>query len=186
MMSVYEEYIQKSSLFCYPLIGVRRKARFVPAETYMAYEGWYALNDCRFICYYDCCKEAGFEDFSEGNLKSSKLFEKVFSLSKTERMYIFNFSACRSDWQLILDGKYSCLSHDYKEAILDFHNSFKHEQHEMRRILYPKRFYRELSEFFNVSERILQEVVEVLDKPNLERESFSDQSLFEKKPLFAA
>lgn len=172
MIEVYQSYLQKSSLFCYPILGIRKHSRFVPSGTYFALKDYYSVSDCRLICIYNNCDQTGFENFSESVIKSSKLFEKVFRISKSQRVYVFNFSLCKPDWDLILMGKYSRLSNGYKNAILDFHKDFEYDRGVLEKILNPDKYYEEFSEIFNVPARVFEEVKEVMDKPNLEKESF--------------
>ena len=49
MKKVYAEYFQKSKVFLYPLLEIKKGVRYVPIETYIAWEGVCELKDEKFI-----------------------------------------------------------------------------------------------------------------------------------------
>ena len=50
MDTVYTDYFQKSKVFLYPLLKLRKGMTYVPIQTYICMEQSYTINDCMFIC----------------------------------------------------------------------------------------------------------------------------------------
>ena len=44
IQSLYRDYIQKSKLFLYPLLDIKRGVSVTPTETYMAWKGKYEFT----------------------------------------------------------------------------------------------------------------------------------------------
>ena len=51
-ISLYKEYFQKSRIFMYPLLGMKRGSSVTPIETYIAWEGVYEAHDAKLVCKY--------------------------------------------------------------------------------------------------------------------------------------
>ena len=43
--SVYKKYFQKSKVFLYPLLGIKRGVSVIPVETYFGWDGYYNSED---------------------------------------------------------------------------------------------------------------------------------------------
>ena len=52
MDAVYTDYFQKSKVFLYPLLKLKKGLDFVPVETYVSWDGVYETSDYKFICVY--------------------------------------------------------------------------------------------------------------------------------------
>ena len=50
MVGVYTQYFQKSKVFLYRLLKLKKAIDFVPAQTYVAWDGLYTLTDMKFLC----------------------------------------------------------------------------------------------------------------------------------------
>jgi hypothetical protein len=50
--SIYRKYFQKSKIFLYPLLDIRRGTSVVPEETYVAWDDKYAPEDMKLVCVY--------------------------------------------------------------------------------------------------------------------------------------
>ena len=169
---LYDKYVHKSRLFCYPLIGLKRGAEFLPIQTYMSWKEVYSANDYKLVCHYTNCNSQSFEKFSKNNLETNRLFEKKINLDMGQMAYIFDFSIYKKDWNCILSGKYSKLSYEYKKNILKFFLLNREHYEVIRKILYPANHFNEFAFFFNVSSELISTVGEVLDLPDLHREEF--------------
>ena len=51
-MGVYLEYFQKSKVFLYPLLKIKKGITRVPIQTYIAWDNVYSTNDLKFLCQY--------------------------------------------------------------------------------------------------------------------------------------
>ena len=52
-MGVYTDYFQKSKVFLYPLLKIRKGVTHVPVQTYIAWDNVFALDDNKFMCEYN-------------------------------------------------------------------------------------------------------------------------------------
>lgn len=172
-IKLYDKYLHKSRMFCYPLIGIRRKAEIIPSQTFMSWNGLYKANDLRLVCHYSNCNSPSFNKFSKEYLESNRLFEKRIKLETDQFAYVFDFSTYEKDWQCILSGKYSKLSNDYKKQVLKFFLLNKDHFDVIKKILYPTDHYTEFASMLNVSTELISNVGEVLDLPDLNREAFT-------------
>ena len=51
-MKIYKDYFQKSKIFLYPLLEIQKGIKYVPINTYMAWEGQYSFEDSMLMCIY--------------------------------------------------------------------------------------------------------------------------------------
>ena len=65
LTSIYSKYFQKSKVFIYPLLGIKRGLSVVPKETYVAWEGHYKPEDMKLICVYDYREEEEYKKIIE-------------------------------------------------------------------------------------------------------------------------
>ena len=49
---MYKKYFQKSKVFLYPLLNIPKGQKFVPINTYLAWEDEINVNDMKFLCLY--------------------------------------------------------------------------------------------------------------------------------------
>ena len=61
--SVYTKYFQKSKVFLYPLLGIKRGVSVVPIETYISWKGYYNSEDMKLICVYDVRTDEEYKNF---------------------------------------------------------------------------------------------------------------------------
>jgi hypothetical protein len=171
--TIYHSYTQKSKIFCYSVLGIQRGLKFVPNETYMSYADEYRMEDCRLICHFNKCNEQGFAQFAESKLKKSYLFESVINLSEKDKLFIFNFSAEKTNWIHLINGKYSLLTSNYKSKIMNFYKNNRESQELIKKLLYPNNHFEEFAAYLNVESSLMKSVGEIFDKPDFEKETFS-------------
>ena len=170
MIQLRSEYIQKSRVFLYPALDIVRGAQLVPFQTYMSFDK-YNLNDCRLICVYRFQKSNRFSKvFAKEVLLKHKLFEGKYQLIDDSQVYIFNLSEYKSDYELVIEGKYSKLSTDFKSKILSFYSDNFVNQVEMNSYLFPLKYVEKYAELLKIDSQILNEVGELYSKPDLECE----------------
>ena len=180
--NIYDSYTQKSRIFCYTVLGIKRGASYIPEETYMAWKGEYSYEDCRLVVHYKKCNGSFFAAYSKGILEKCALFEKYVEINKDERVYIFDFTPHKENWMKILDGKYSQLKHTYKKAIETFYWKDYHQRKTVSKLIYPLQHYAEFAGYVGVDPELVREVGEVYDKPDLEKEEF--RPIVESKKYF--
>ena len=170
-VKLYNEYFQKSKVFCYPFLGISRDTQIFPAQTFMSWEGKYDIVDARLICHFANCCQPLFENYSKYNLEGNAFFEKIIKIADDQYVYVFNFSENINDWNMVLLGRYSKLSKVYKDSIINYFEASKSAE-TIKKILMPKNHYNEFAALLNVSPSLIAAVGEVVDAPDLRKEEF--------------
>ena len=63
MDDVYTNYFQKSKVFLYPLLKLKKGLKYVPIQTYVCWEHVYAFEDCKIVCEYHAPSSSEFINF---------------------------------------------------------------------------------------------------------------------------
>ena len=50
--ALYRKYFQKSKIFMYPLLDIKRGSLAVPTETYISWDNKYTSEDAKLVCVY--------------------------------------------------------------------------------------------------------------------------------------
>ena len=92
MKGLYKEYFQKSKVFLYPLLGVKKGVRFVPVQTYVSWGDSYTEYRNKLICLYTLDKDNidEFEIFSDVFLESSDHFAAKDRIDMYNFIYVFD------------------------------------------------------------------------------------------------
>jgi len=77
----------------------------------------------------------------------------------------------KNDWDYFSSGKYSMLDNKIKNKILDFFEKNSGNYVYVHSFLYPNKWYERYAELLNVSKSMLEEVGELCDKPDLDKEN---------------
>ena len=168
--SIRKSYIQKSKLFLYPLLNIRRGVSITPVETYMAWENIYTVNDCKLICVYHLRDDKEFKDFEEQKLLGNPLFVDFFELENNDAAYVFDFSENKKEYKKIVHGWYSRLDESVKKNILRFFNNHNGHLRLVESYLRPELYFKDYAELLNVNVNLLEEVGELCSTPDLEQE----------------
>lgn len=170
--SVYRKYFQKSQVFIYPLLGIKRGAAYVPKATYVAWEeNGTSSEDIKLICVYDNDGSNTFDVFVKSILlKHARLFGYVKANSKTS-VFTFEFSDLSADWENFLNGKYSKINLNLKAKILNFFDPQSGNYQYIKSYLYPEKYYDEYADLLNTNVELLKSVVELCTKPDLAKET---------------
>jgi len=169
--SVYRKYFQKSQVFLYPLLGIKRGAAYVPKSTYVAWEdNDVTSEDMKLVCVYENDGSNTFDVFVKTVLlKHSRLFGYVKADSKTS-VFTFEFSDLVADWDHFLNGKYSKMNLNLKEKILNFFDPQTGNFQYVKSYLYPDKYYSTYADLLDTSVEILKSVGELCSKPDMEQE----------------
>lgn len=170
--SVYRKYFQKSQVFVYPLLGIKRGAAYVPKATYIAWEeNDTTSEDMKLVCVYNNDGSNTFDVFVKSVLlKHSRLFGYVKADSKTS-VFTFEFSDLSDDWGNFLKGKYSKINLNLKAKILNFFDPQSGNYQYMKSYLHPEKFYDQYAELLNTDVELLKSVGELCTKPDLAKET---------------
>ena len=177
---LWPKYIQKSRIFFYPILRIRRGVSVTPINTYMTWENKYSLQDYKFIVTYHLRDDKEFKDFEEQKLLNNPLFHDFYELEDNTGAYVFDFSNYKSDYKKIMHGKYSMLSDEYKRTILGFFQNHRKHHAYIESYLYPEKYFDNYAEMLITDrvdklamKKLLESVGELCSLPDLEQEKLA-------------
>ena len=171
--SLYKDYFQKSRIFLYPILEIKRGASVTPIETYVEWTGHYSRHDMKLICLYHLRDDVEFLQFEKEKLYKNKLFYDFKQVEDIKGVYVFDFSSYGSDWKKIIESKYSELSGGYKKKIEAFYGKRDSNYAYIESFLYPEKYYSMYAEMIQVKESLLREVKELCSKLDLKQETLT-------------
>lgn len=169
--SLYEDYFQKSKIFLYPALMISRGTSVTPICTFTSWEGYYTHDDCKFMCMYHLRDDAEFKTFEKTRLYSNNLFDQFYELDNKKGMYVFDYSSYKDDWQHFLEGKYSKFSLALKSSINAYYANSKKNYVYVDSYINPDMYFEMYSGLLNCDIKILEQVGELCDKPDLDKET---------------
>ncbi len=175
MSSVYTDYFQKSRVFLYPLLELKKGLAYVPKQTYIALEYVHSFEDCRLLCRYQVKMCNSFEVFINKYLKSHSKFDEYIDLGNNNHLFVFDFSNLKSDFDKFIDGKYSKFTLESKIIIMDFFSDTKTSDF-IEGFLSPEGYHEEYAEILNVKVEVLEKVFELCTPPDLEKEMLNNNN----------
>lgn len=184
--SIYTKYFQKSKMFLYPLLGIRKGARIIPSETYLAWDDIIKPEDMKLVCLYHPTPnaKADWKNYENKVLLKHNRLSSVNPINETNRLFIFDFSDLGDDWNYFITGRYSLISQDKKGTICSFFDHNSANFYYMKSYLYPDKYFEDYADILDVDIDMLKAVGELCNKPDLEKETFKSQSiLLENKKI---
>ncbi len=175
MSGVYTEYFQKSKVFLYPLLKLKKGLKYVPSQTYCAWSDVYNPEDMMFICLYKVKHTDEFDKFAKRHLVKHPMYEGSTSLGENKQLFIYDFSRFKNDWLRFLKGAYSQYSLSSKISILDYFDDEGTVKY-IKGFLAPEDVHEEYADSLNVKLDLLKKVHEVCTAPNIEKETFIDNN----------
>jgi hypothetical protein len=169
--NVHKKYFQKSMMFLYPLLKIRQGSSIVPVQTYMRWEDKYELGDNKLICVYHNREDAEFKKFERERLLGNELFYDYFPLPENMVAYVFDMSEYSRDYYKIANGRYSCLTSDFKFKVIRFFAGNPHHANYIDSYLYPDVHFYDYAELLNCSVELLKEVGELCSPPDMNQET---------------
>ena len=175
--SLFRDYVQKSKLFLYPTLGIERGGSVTPIETYISWDGYYDVTDCKLICLYHLRNDTEFRNFENTKLLGNKKFYDFKQVEDNKGIYVFDFTPVKKDWDNFIVGHYSKLGAIHKKMIQNFFGNAGSNYAYIESYLYPERYYSMYAEILAEKgeragmEANLRAAVELCDKPNWELET---------------
>jgi len=169
--NLYSRYTQKSRMFLYPLLGIRRGSAVVPIESYISVAGLIKPDDHKLVCLYHLRTDLEFRLFEKGKLLNNSRFENFHEIEDDKGLYIFDFSDKPALWDCFTTGKYSKIDSESKKMILDFFNNNPANKDLINSYLNPDKYFNEYAKYLNIEPRILREVGELCSLPDFEKET---------------
>ena len=171
--SLYDEYFQKSRIFLYPALMIPRGVSVTPIETYMSWTGRYSKDDCKLMCLYHLRSDTEFKSFEKAKLFGNYHFHDFYEVDDTKGVYVFDYQEFKEDWDKVLVGRYSTLSKQLKSLIQDFYAKSKKNYVYVDSYLHPDMYYDLYSKILECDKKLLEDVGELCDKPDFEKETLS-------------
>lgn len=175
MSIVYPQYFQKSKVFLYPLLQLRKGIAYVPIETFIGWGNEYTPSDSKFLCLYVIRKDDKFNLFEKETLKSHPLFHTYHNLGNDFHLYVFDYSKYKYELHCFLEGSYSKFGIDAKNIILNFFSKNTPNAKYVNAYLYPNNHHHEYALDLDVPIAVIQSLYELCDKPDLTKEILSEE-----------
>jgi len=170
MKIIYTEYFQKSKVFLYPLLSLKKGISYVPNNTYISWDNYYTNKDCKLICVYDDEMTSSFRHFESLNLLQHPMLFDYYNL-ESKSIYVFDLSQHKHDFSSFIEGYYSKFSLETKKKILNFFGNTGNISKYIESFLNPEEYHEQYSESLNVDINIIKDVYEVCSKPDMEKET---------------
>ncbi len=169
--NLYTKYTQKSRMFLYPLLGIKRGSAVVPNETYVSITNMYKPEDMKLICLYHLRQDLEFRLFEKSKLSGNSRFDTFYEVEDDKGIYVFDFNHKSEMWSLFLAGKYSQIDNNTKNEILGFFANNPSNRNLINSYLNPENYFKSYSEYLNVPVDLMREVGELCSVPDLEKET---------------
>jgi hypothetical protein len=167
--ALYRKYFQKSKIFLYPLLDIKRGTKIVPSETYLSWNNSYSPEDMKLICVYDTTN-VGYEEFEKTVLLKHTRLSDYIKANDNKCIITFDFSDLSEDWFHFINGRYSQISLNVKRKIIGFFDQSTGNYIYVYSYLYPEKFFARYAEILDVPVDLLKSVGELCDKPDLDKE----------------
>jgi hypothetical protein len=171
MKQVYAEYFQKSKVFLYPLLKIKKGVRYVPIETYISWDEVYGNDQNKFICMYSAKDDENYKRFEKVYLTSHKLFEEYYKPDEDTHLYIYDYSKFKHDLDMFKEGKYSKFTVKTKQKISDFFGDVGTIADYIQSYIHPESFHELYAEHLGVTLETIEQVYELCSKPDLDKEN---------------
>jgi len=175
--SLYRDYFQKSRVFLYPLLNLKRGGSVTPIQTYVAWEGLYKPEDRMLICVYHIRDDKDFEKFEKTKLLANKYFHDFKAIKENRGVYIFDFNSKHEDWDKVLKGKYSQLSTTLKRKIKIFQGADNNNYAYIESYLHPEKYYKMYAELLSTSVQELEQVGELCSIIDMDKETLTEKPI---------
>ena len=168
--SVYKKYFQKSKVFLYPILGIKRGVSVVPTETYVSWKGYYGSEDMKLICVYDVRTDEEYKHFEKNVLLNHNRLNDYVKVGN-QLVLTFDLSDLGDDWFHFINGKYSKISMNLKQKILTFFDKYSGNYAYMHSYLIPEKYFNNYAELLDVEPEMLIQVGELCTKPDIDKET---------------
>lgn len=169
--SLYKDYFQKSRVFLYPALEIKRGSSVMPISTHIAWEGRYKPEDRKLICLYYLREDEEFVRFEKNKLLNNPLFFDFKQVEDDKGVYVFDFSQYKEDFDLFMQGKYSKMSAVHKKKVKSYYGVYNTNFVYIESYLNPEKYFGMYSEMLGVEVDELRKVGELCNPPDIMKES---------------
>lgn len=169
--ALYRDYFQKSKVFLYPLLGIKRGSPAAPKQCYLSWEPKLTTEDVKLICVYEKRTDLEYKSFENAVLLKHKRLADYIELESNELLLTFEFLDLKDDWFNLVNGKYSKLNTTTKRKILGHFDKNSGTYIYLESFLFPEKYFKLYADLLSVKEDLLKEVGELCSPPDLEKEN---------------
>lgn len=170
MDALYTKYFQKSMIFLYPILGIKRGTSVTPINTYFEWEGHYTAEDMKLIAMYPIRDDQEYKLFMKNIILKHPRLSGMHKIDDHSQLLIFDFSDLKDDWFKLIDGQYSKLNMTIKRKVKDHFDKKSGSYVYIDSYLFPERYFSIYASLLGVDEDLLKQVGELCTKPDLEKE----------------
>lgn len=168
--ALYRNYFQKSKIFVYPLLGIKKGISVTPVQTYFGWNDYVTPEDMKLVAVYHERKDQDYVNFEKNVLLKHNRLSDFIKLNDTEVLVTFDFSDMEKDWMHLINGRYSKMNPTLKRKIRDHFDKNGSNYMYMDSFLFPEKYFNIYSELLGVNEEVLKGVGELCTKPDMEKE----------------
>lgn len=182
--ALYTEYFQKSKIFLYPLLDIKKGSPAVPEQTYIAWEGYIKPEDAKLVTVYPNRKDDEYITFQKNVLLKHPRICDYVELNEEQLLITFEFTDISDDWNHFINGRYSMIDNKIKRKILSFFSKTSANHVYMESYLFPDKYFNLYAKLLCTDEALLRSVGELCSKLDLERETlFAEVMNLENKKI---
>lgn len=168
--ALYTKYFQKSKIFLYPLLDIKRGTSIIPEETYLGWDNTYSPEDMKLVCVYNIRTDMEYKQFEKNILLKHPRLHDYILVNDETAVFIFDFSDLKDDWFHLMEGKYSKINLDIRRKILAYFAKSSSNYAYIESYLFPDNYFKKYAELLGVSIDMLKSVGELCSKPDMEKE----------------
>ena len=168
--ALYRKYFQKSKIFLYPLLDIKRGTSIIPEETYLGWGTSYSPEDMKLICVYKIRHDMEYKQFEKNVLLTHTRLCDYVIVDPETAVYTFDFSDLKEDWFYFVKGKYSKMNLERRRKILAYFAKNSGNYAYIESYLFPDSHFKNYAELLDVSVEMLKSVGELCSKPDMEKE----------------
>ena len=168
--ALYRDYFQKSKIFIYPLLDIKKGSSVTPIQTYFGWNDYVTPEDMKLVTVFHSRPDQAYIDFEKNILLKHNRLNDYIKLNDTDVLYTFDFSDLEKDWMHLINGRYSKMTDKTKRKIRDHYDKNGSNYMYMDSFLFPDKYFNIYSELLGVNEEILKNVGELCTKPDMEKE----------------
>jgi len=169
--ALYRDYFQKSKVFLYPLLGIKKGSPAAPKQCYLSWNTAITPEDMKLICVYTKRNDSEYKQFEKNVILKHKRISDYVELVNDELLITFEFSDLESDWKQFIAGKYSKIDVNIRRKIMSHFDKNSGSYIYLDSYLFPEKYFSLYASLLGVNEDMLREVGELCSPPDLERET---------------
>jgi hypothetical protein len=171
--ALYRSYFQKSKIFLYPLLDIKRGASVVPEQTYVSWDTAITTEDAKLIAHYPKRTDKEYLNFEKNVLLRHSRTSDFIEIDDSNLIVTFDFSDIRDVFDNFVIGKYSQIDLKVKRKIRDFFEPNSPNYVYVDSYLFPDKYFKLYADLLAAEEQLLREVGELCSKPDLEKENLT-------------